>query len=737
MNLNPRSRHVRYLLVLLAFLALLVAGCGSDASAPDSAPEGPSNEVPADATTAALADNSDGEATAEEEETVANDDDASDASDEATSEPADNSAEAESDNVPEGDGAQSFAGSVPAPEFPPGLDWLNTDGPLTLAELQGKVVLLDFWTYGCINCIHIIPDLKKLEEKYAEELVVIGVHSAKFENEGQTDNIRNIILRYELEHPVVNDNQFQVWQQYGARAWPTLVLIDPDGNVLGYHSGEGIYEPFDEVIGGMIEEFDALGKIDRRPLDLKLEQENQLNSPLLFPGKVLADPDRDRLFIADSNHNRLVVTDLAGVVQDVIGDGRARLADGDYETASFFRPQGLTLADENTLYVADTENQVIRKVDLAERQVETVAGTGEQMYSQNPSGPALATPLNSPWDVLYQDGLVYIAMAGQHQVWIYNPDSGNVVNFAGSGREELSDGRLKEGGLNQPSGLATDGELLYIADSEASAIRTADLDPDGELSTIVGTGLFDFGDVDGQGDEVRLQHPLGVVYDDGQLYVADTYNSKIKLITPGTRESQTFLGGTEVGWRDGDDPLFNEPGGLSLGDGKLYIADTNNHVIRVADLATDEVSTLVLVDMEGLLTRQPPDADYNGKTVTLEPQRVSPGAGMVELQVEIPEGYKVNDLAPFSMEWTADGGVMFNPEQANQTIVEPTFPLSFPAEFAEGQSELTGDLVIYYCEAESQALCLIERVRITAPLTIESGGADTALVNHVIELPES
>jgi thiol-disulfide isomerase/thioredoxin len=656
--------------------------------------------------------------------------DGADAETAADEQPAGDEAERSSSTAgQEDEGAQSYAGDVPAPDFPVGLDWLNTEEPLTLTDLRGKVVLLDFWTYGCINCIHIIPDLHKLEEKYADELVVIGVHSAKFENEGQTDNIRNIILRYELEHPVVNDNQFVIWQDYGARAWPTLVLIDPDGKVLGYHSGEGIYAPFDNIIGGMVAEFDALGKIDRRPLNLKLEQENQLNSPLLFPGKVLADPDNDRLFIADSNHNRLVISGLDGTVLDVIGDGRARLADGDYESASFSRPQGLTLAGENTLYVADTENHTIRKVDLVNRTVETVAGTGEQVYNPNPSGLAQSTPLNSPWDVLYHDGLLYIAMAGQHQVWLYNPESGVITLFAGSGREELKDGALKQGGLNQPSGLATDGDALYIADSEASAIRAADLDPAGQLSTIVGTGLFDFGDVDGQGAEVRLQHPLGVVYDDGLLYVADTYNSKIKLILLDTRESGAFLGGDEPGWLDGVEALFDEPGGLSLGDDKLYIADTNNHVIRVADLASGEVSTLVLVDMEGLLTRQPPDEEYSGKTVTLDPQSVAPGEGTVELQVAIPAGYKVNDLAPLSMEWTAGDAVTFDPDQANQTIVEPTFPLSFAAEFAEGQSDLTGDLTIYYCEAESESLCLIERVRVTAPLTIESGGADTALVS--------
>jgi thiol-disulfide isomerase/thioredoxin len=713
-------RNYGQILALLTAFVLLLAACGDEGAPSDTSPEG---------TDGAQSETSSGQPAATDE-TSGDEQDKPSSGSESTPETA------AEDAAQEGEPTRSYAGNVAAPEFPAGLDWLNTEEPLTLAELRGKIVLLDFWTYGCINCIHIIPDLKKLEEKYADELVVIGVHSAKFENEGDTDNIRNIILRYELEHPVVNDNQFQVWQEYGARAWPTLVLIDPDGNVLGYHSGEGIFEPFDEVIGGMVKEFDALGKIDRRPLALKLEQDNQLNSPLLFPGKVLVDPENDRLFIADSNHNRLVVTDLEGVVQEVIGDGRARLQDGNYESASFFRPQGLALADENTLYVADTENQAIRKVDLETRQVETVAGTGEQVYNPYPNGQGTETPLNSPWDVLYQNGLLFIAMAGQHQVWMLDTDSGVITLFAGSGAEELEDGPLLEGGLNQPSGLATDGKLLYIADSEASAIRTAELRPNGQLETIVGTGLFDFGDVDGTGDDVRLQHPLGVVYDDGQLYVADTYNSKIKRIVPDSRESETFLGGAEAGWQDGLDALFDEPGGLSLGDGNLYIADTNNHVIRVADLASKEVSTLVLVDMEGLLTRQPPDEEYNGLLVSLNPQSISPGAGSVELQVEIPEGYKINDLAPFSMEWTATDGIAFDPDEANQTIVKPEFPLTFAADFAEGQSELTGDLTIYYCEAESQSLCLIERVRITAPLTIEPGGSETAVVRYVIELPE-
>jgi thiol-disulfide isomerase/thioredoxin len=626
-----------------------------------------------------------------------------------------------------------YAGNVAAPDFPPGLDWLNVERPLSLSELRGKIVLLDFWTYGCINCMHVIPELKRLEEKFADELVVIGVHSAKFANESETDNIRQIILRYELEHPVINDNNFEVWQAYGANAWPTFVLIDPEGNVLGFHSGEGIYDLFNQVITGMVAEFDARDLIDRTPLALKLERENLANSPLLFPGKVLADVANGRLFIADSNHNRIVVTDLAGVVQAVIGNGRSGLQDGTFETAKFFHPQGLTLADANTLYVADTENHAIRKVDLAAKTVETVAGNGRHGSFETFKGLGTVVPLNSPWDVLHVNGIIYIAMAGQHQLWQYDPASQIVQVFAGSGREELLDGSLFSGGLNQPSGLASDGELLYVADSEASAIRTASL-TGGGLQTIVGTGLFDFGDVDGSGNEVRLQHPLGVAYADGLLYVADTYNNKIKLIDPTARSSNTFLGTGEDGWQDGDYPLFDEPGGLSIGDGLLYIADTNNHVVRIANLAKGNVETIVLADPNGLLTRTLVGETYTGKIITLAAQTVTSGESRLRLQVDLPTGYKFNDIAPFLAEFSASGGPVIADGVATLQQVAPSFPLAVPMTI-NAAGELQTDLVIYYCEAEAESLCLIEQVQLRLPVEVAEGGERTLEITYAVPLP--
>ncbi len=636
-----------------------------------------------------------------------------------------------------GDVEYTWSGDVNAPDFPDGADWINVSEPLRMADLRGKVVLLDFWTYGCINCIHVIPDLKRLEVEYPDALVVIGVHSAKFDNEGETSNIRQIVQRYEIEHPVLNDNEFVTWQEYGVRAWPTFMVIDPFGKVVGQLSGEPLYSRIQPIIDTMVSEYGANGALNLEPLpqiDPVLDAAAD-DTPLRFPGKVLADPAGNRLFISDSNHHRVVVTALDTFeVLDVIGSGEAGLVDGGYADAAFAGPQGLAL-DGSTLYVADTLNHAIRAVDLDARTVTTVAGTGEQGFNRDQSGPGTEMQLASPWDVVAVEGRVYIAMAGPHQLWVYDIASGEVGPYAGSGREALLDGRLREAGMNQPSGIDSDGSLLVFADPEASAIRTADLDPDGEVRTIVGTGLFDFGDVDGTGDDVRLQHPLGVtVAGDGYLYVADTYNNKIKRIDPQTRESVTFLGTGEEGFADGDHPQFYEPGGIDYADGKLYIADTNNHAIRVADVGSGEVTTVTFPNVERLAGGDgvaaaedaPPvetlEQDAGDGAIVQPVQLVSPGEGTIRIEVNMPDGYKLNDLAPFTAIWPDDPVAQVAPDARDYRVVLPDLPVEIPVTFAEGQTELAVDLTIYWCEAINETLCFVDRSRLVLPLTVAPTG---------------
>jgi sugar lactone lactonase YvrE len=443
--------------------------------------------------------------------------------------------------------------------------------------------------------MHILPQLRKLERKYAGALRVIGVHSAKFRAEQATEAVRDAILRYGIEHPVVNDRDFRVWQEYAVRAWPTLMFIDPHGKVIGKHEGEFELDVFDRLIGQIIAAFEAEGAIDRRPVQFRAEA--RPTRPLLFPGKVLADASSNRLVIADSAHHRVLLTDLEGRVQRVVGQGEPGLQDGAAEEARFNGPQGLVL-DADTLLVADTENHAIRAVSLTSGEVTTIAGTGEQGYERSPDGPARRVPLSSPWDLALAGSRLFIAMAGLHQIWQLDLDDLRMRVFAGSGVENLGDGRLAQAQFAQPSGLALSDDTLYVADSEVSGIRAIDLAA-GRVRTLVGLGLFEFGDVDGSGDAVRLQHPLGLCPFDGGLLIADSYNHRVKRLDPRTRAVQSWAGNGIAGDKDGSDAQaqFREPGGLSAAAGRVYVADTNNHAIRVVAADTGEVSTLRL---EGL-----------------------------------------------------------------------------------------------------------------------------------------
>jgi DNA-binding beta-propeller fold protein YncE len=517
-------------------------------------------------------------------------------------------------------------GPVRAPELAGAVAWLNVDAPLTLKALRGKVVLLDFWTYGCINCVHVLPDLKRLEAKYANELVVIGVHSAKFPNEKVTENLRRVVQRYDIHHPVANDADMSVWRAYTVRAWPTQVLIDPAGYIVGAASGEGHGEQFDRAIAAVIQVFDERGELDRRPLDQFLQHQSQkaaasaATGPLMFPGKVLADEPGGRLFIADSNHHRVLICALPDAphpsplpasgareqstglgdsmrVLDVVGAGEPGSDTGAFDRATFRAPQGLALSgDGATLYVADTGNHLIRAIDLSARTVKTAAGTGQQARGPNDGGAAASTPLSSPWDLVMHGPLLFIAMAGTHQIWMLDATRGLIWPYAGSGREARADGSVDDAAFAQPSGLTIADGTMFVADSESNIIRAIELPPVNRVTTLAGGDLFDFGDKDGTGDAARFQHPLGIAHHAGQIYIADTYNHRIKRLDPRTRLVSTFAGTGRPGHQDGPAATaqFYEPAGLTVAGDHLYVADTNNHAIRAIDLRTNQVGTLTL-----------------------------------------------------------------------------------------------------------------------------------------------
>ena len=463
-------------------------------------------------------------------------------------------------------------------EFDSKLPWLNVSRPLTMKDLKGKVVILDFWTYGCINCIHVLEDFRKLEKKYKNKIAIIGIHTPKFDNEKNLETLRRIVVRYNIEHPVVNDIDSVMARQYGMRAWPTQFLIDPQGKILGRVVGEGNYNLFVENIDKLLKEQAA--DLSNHKLPIALEKKSFAKSMLAAPGKIAVSPDQEMIAISDTLHHRIIITNKQGKIIKYIGGKESGYKNGNAKQARFLTPQGLIFSN-NGLYVADTGNHTIRYIDLKTGNVKTVAGNGKNEVHIGKNYKATSIGLRSPWALALQDSQLYIAMAGIHQIWKFDIEEKTIGRWAGSGDESIDDGNLNQAGFSQPSGLSIINNKLYVADSEDSAVRVIDLKKN-QVKTLVGSGLFDFGDKDGNFKKARLQHVLGVASNDPNLiYIADTYNHKLKLLNLKTKTISTVAGTGKPGMSSGKatKSAINEPGGLVFLGNNILIADTNNNRI--------------------------------------------------------------------------------------------------------------------------------------------------------------
>jgi len=679
----------------------------------------------------------------------------------------------------EADQTHPFSRRIPTPDFPADMEWLNTSGPLRMQDLRGKFVLLDFWTYCCINCMHILPELKKLEHAYPNELVVIGVHSAKFATEKTSQNIAEAILRYEIEHPILNDAEHVVWKAYGVRSWPTALLIDPEGKLVWGRSGEFEAKVVQQVLDRALPYYRNKELLDDTPVRFDLLSHRRQPTPLLFPGKVLADEAGGRLFITDSNHNRIVIATHEGQVLETVGSGEAGREDGAYASASFHHPQGLALADD-ILYVADTENHLIRKLDLSAKRVTTIAGTGVQRRGSWPgmredsqrlpsvfAGKPAVTALASPWALWIHERDLYIAMAGPHQIWHMPLDESRIGPFAGNGREDIVDGLLLPrqpyfqkpanpatgqileppgfASFAQPSGLASDGTWLYVADSEGSSIRAVPFDSQQLVRTVVGTSrlargrLFRFGDRDGARNNVLLQHPLGVAYHKGIVYVADTYNNKIKAVEVETGSTHTLAGTGEAGASD-QPARFDEPGGVSFAGDTLYVADTNNHAIRTVNVETGQVATLRLQGLSSptLRTEQARPNLTGAKRMDggLVQAQGRDGQVDLEMRLQLPMGWKINPLAPMRY-WltdTGDGGPIRLTSPLESSVETPAATIRGTVPVTGGGDDtLEVALVYYYCQKGGEGLCRMGSVVWTVRLRLaDSAQGNTIRLSHSI-----
>jgi thiol-disulfide isomerase/thioredoxin len=511
---------------------------------------------------------------------------------------------------------------VRAPELA-GRGWLNTGGTsYSIADFRGRVLILDFWTFCCVNCLHVLDELRPVEAQYPDTLTIIGVHSPKFEHEADPGALAAAVERYAVHHPVLDDPDLTTWRAYTARAWPTLVVVDPEGYVVASMSGEGHGAGLGSLVGELIEEHRAKGtlQLGDDPFVPPLVPDTALR----FPGKAVALADGS--FIVSDTANHQVVH-----LEPDLETERARWGG----PGELNEPQGVLLASlevaerlEVDLIVADSVNHQLKGIRFSDGSIHTLAGTGMQLRERTGGGPALEQALSTPWDVAWLGDRVVIAMAGTHQLWAWAPgetiEAGTVEVVGGTTHEGLRDGPALQAWFAQPSGLASsaDGSRVWVADSETSALRSVSLSGDGlVVRSHVGTGLFDFGHRDGHSSQALLQHPLGVtVLPDGSVAVSDTYNGAIRRYSPATEQVTTLAQGLA---EPSDAVVETDP---DTGETRLVVVESSAHRLTRVPLPDDAQR----VDGPALRSQRP---------ATVLP----PGEVLLEVTFVPPAGQKLDD----------------------------------------------------------------------------------------------
>jgi hypothetical protein len=632
-----------------------------------------------------------------------------------------------------------FRNTTPAPGFSVGREWVNVKSPLELNDLKGKISILYFCAFSNIDCISVVSDLKVLEEKWNKELLVIGVHSPKYPAEDTISNLKHSVYKHNIQHPIISDGNYFLWKSYGIRAWPTLIVLDPDTHVSAKYTGENFSESLDDLITDLVKEFDLQGKIKREPISqLSIEKDRYPETLLSYPGKILIE-EKDLWILDTANHRVLQVEIESGIIKRIIGTGKPGLANGNFNNSQFFYPQGM-LFHLGDLYISDTYNHCIRKIDLKNSLVTTIAGTGNKTIEPILRGTASTTPLKYPIDLAILDGKFYITNAGTNQILKLDMQESVIDVFLGKGVRGLKDGSLENAELAQPMGITGSKEVFFFSDANNNAIRRVEINYSGKIETLLGKGYFQFGDVDGPIAQAKIQYPVGMYLENQEnsssqvpnqsickdgLVVADSFNHKIKCISFSGKNIFTILGQGKAGYKNGKkhEVLFNYPTSIAIQDNKLFISDTNNHAIRIYDSKTGDTKTLSI--RFGLDTKMIQDSNQFYKEEVLEiPQQVfSIGSENISFELDIPKEFLWDKENPAIITFSSSNPEsVFSKEKESKKLENFFGKWETPVSLKVGESNLEWNLLAYYRDEKKTSVSIIKKLKIKTKIKIRSDG---------------
>ena len=588
--------------------------------------------------------------------------------------------------------------------------WLNVSRPLDKSDLKDRVILLDFWTYACVSCIENIPEIKKLEKEFGNKLVVIGVHSGKFDSEKDLTSIKKAILRYDLTHPVVQDVEMKIWHSFKIKAWPTLVLINPRGNIVKTYSGEDDFETIRRDVKKQVAKFKY--EIKREALPITLEKYDLVGNVLSFPSKLeyaaefsYKSAKAPALLIANTGKNNIIASNMLGSIIAKIGSGKEGFEDGSFDVASFRFPQGLLYAGDK-LYVADSGNHALRVIDFKQGAVSTLIGSGKKGKALEVGRvlEAKDIELSSPSDIeFFPDRKhIVIANAGSNQILSFDVDDNSLSVLAGSGAKGSEDGEDANNSLAQPSDLAAYNGKLYFIDADSSALRV--LDEKGDVRTLIGQGSAKFGHANGDAKSALMQHPLGLVVDDTGAYISDSFNNVIRKYDFSSGQIRDLTGFNGRGDSLGSKTQFNEPDGIISVIDRFYIADSNNN--RIVILSRGSLVSDLLDVIPPLKLPKESFLQYLPNLQKIAEAEVK-AESAVKLNLQVKEGWKINESGPSFIN-------LLELVKENQANLLASFDWSavakkkieLPKLVAQKDYVLQG--VIYYCETKKNALCYVK-----------------------------